>query len=126
MPFSPTTVFLEETSLVAKPAVPFDEVGSSHRLLSLSLPGGVGWWCGAGAAPKGDSGRLLQLKARLERRMEHMGVVVTRLHEDERCLIPMGGVLPRHPQPTLGIGGTAGMVHPSTGAPPALLPEPSP
>lgn len=80
MPFSETTIFLEETSLVAKPAVPFPE-----------------------------------LEARLKRRMEHMGIVVTKLHEDERCLIPMGGVLPRHPQRTLGIGGTAGMVHPSTG-----------
>ena len=38
------------------------------------------------------------------------------VHEQEMCLIPMGGVLPRHPQRTLGIGGTAGMVHPSTGA----------
>lgn len=28
----------------------------------------------------------------------------------------MGGVLPRVPQRVLGIGGTAGMVHPSTGA----------
>ncbi len=28
----------------------------------------------------------------------------------------MGGVLPVHPQRVLGIGGTAGMVHPSTGA----------
>jgi len=80
MPFSPTTVFLEETSLVAKPAVPFPE-----------------------------------LEARLKRRMDHLGIVVTKVHEDERCLIPMGGVLPRHPQRTLGIGGTAGMVHPSTG-----------
>lgn len=55
-----------------------------------------------------------QLEARLKRRMEHMGIVVTKLHEDERCLIPMRGVLPRHPQRTLGIGGSAGMVHPST------------
>ncbi|GBG71583.1 hypothetical protein CBR_g8999 [Chara braunii] len=31
------------------------------------------------------------------------------------CLIPMGGVLPSIPQRVLGIGGTAGMVHPSTG-----------
>ena len=31
------------------------------------------------------------------------------------CLIPMGGVLPTHPQRVLGIGGTAGMVLPSTG-----------
>lgn len=42
------------------------------------------------------------------------------VHEEEMCLIPMGGVLPRHPQRTLGIGGTAGMVHPSTGAHPEL------
>lgn len=41
------------------------------------------------------------------------------IHEEEMCLIPMGGVLPRHPQRTLGIGGTAGMVHPSTGALPS-------
>lgn len=27
----------------------------------------------------------------------------------------MGGVLPKHPQRVLGLGGTAGMVHPSTG-----------
>jgi len=38
------------------------------------------------------------------------------IEEDEYCLIPMGGVLPRVPQRVLGIGGTAGMVHPSTGA----------
>ena len=38
------------------------------------------------------------------------------MEEEEYCLIPMGGVLPRIPQRVLGIGGTAGMVHPSTGA----------
>ncbi len=41
---------------------------------------------------------------------------VTKVEEEEYCLIPMGGVLPTHPQRVLGIGGTAGMVHPSTGA----------
>ena len=35
--------------------------------------------------------------------------------EEEYCLIPMGGVLPRRDQRVIGIGGTAGMVHPSTG-----------
>ena len=83
MPFSPTRVFLEETSLVARPAVGFPE-----------------------------------LRARLRKRLAHMGVVVTAIEEEEYCLIPMGGVLPRLPQRVLGIGGTAGMVHPSTGAPP--------
>ena len=45
------------------------------------------------------------------------GVLHRSIEEDEYCLIPMGGVLPRVPQRVLGIGGTAGMVHPSTGAP---------
>lgn len=47
--------------------------------------------------------------------MKHLGIRVTGIYEEEYCLIPMGGVLPRCPQRTLGIGGTAGMVHPSTG-----------
>jgi hypothetical protein len=81
MPFSPTRVFLEETSLVARPALGFAE-----------------------------------LRARLRARLAHLGVVVTAVEEEECCLIPMGGVLPRLPQRVLGIGGTAGMVHPSTGA----------
>jgi flavin-dependent dehydrogenase len=80
MPFSPTRVFLEETSLVARPAVPFDD-----------------------------------LKARLEARMKWLGIKVKRVEEEEYCLIPMGGALPRHPQRVLAVGGTAGMVHPSTG-----------
>ncbi|PWA42815.1 lycopene beta-cyclase [Artemisia annua] len=40
---------------------------------------------------------------------------VKSIEEDERCVIPMGGPLPVLPQRVLGIGGTAGMVHPSTG-----------
>ena len=40
---------------------------------------------------------------------------VRAIEEEEYCLIPMGGVLPAHPQRVLGVGGTAGMVHPSTG-----------
>ena len=40
---------------------------------------------------------------------------MTKIEEEEYCLIPMGGVLPKHPQRVLGVGGTAGMVHPSTG-----------
>ncbi|MEW5301378.1 MAG: hypothetical protein WDW36_004240 [Sanguina aurantia] len=80
MPFTATKVFLEETSLVARPAVGFKE-----------------------------------LKERLEIRLKSMGIKVTRVEEEEYCLIPMGGVLPRHPQRVLALGGTAGMVHPSTG-----------
>jgi hypothetical protein len=40
---------------------------------------------------------------------------VKSIEEEEYCLIPMGGVLPTHPQRVLGVGGTAGMVHPATG-----------
>ncbi|CAL6390590.1 unnamed protein product [Bathycoccus prasinos] len=80
MPFSNTQVFLEETSLVARPGLEFDD-----------------------------------LKVKLKQRLERLGVKVTRVEEEEYCLIPMGGVLPAFPQRTLGIGGTAGMVHPSTG-----------
>lgn len=80
MPFSKNRVFLEETSLVARPAIDFPE-----------------------------------LKERLEARLKWMGIKVTKVEEEEYCLIPMGGVLPKHPQRVLGLGGTAGMVHPSTG-----------
>ena len=80
MPFSPTKVFLEETSLVARPIVPFPE-----------------------------------LKARLDARMKHLGIKVLAIEEEEYCAIPMGGVLPKCPQRVIGVGGTAGMVHPSTG-----------
>lgn len=80
MPFSPTKVFLEETSLVARPIVPFPE-----------------------------------LKARLDARMAHLGIKVKSIEDEEYCAIPMGGILPRVPQRVIGVGGTAGMVHPSTG-----------
>eukprot|EP01023_Acetabularia_acetabulum_P055148 TRINITY_DN6342_c0_g1_i1.p1 TRINITY_DN6342_c0_g1~~TRINITY_DN6342_c0_g1_i1.p1 ORF type:complete len:522 (-),score=84.63 TRINITY_DN6342_c0_g1_i1:2127-3692(-) len=80
MPISDKKVFMEETSLVARPAVPFD-----------------------------------QLKQRLYKRLDSLGVQVNGVEEEEFCLIPMGGVLPKVPQRVLGIGGTAGMVHPSTG-----------
>eukprot|EP00878_Enallax_costatus_P018860 GHUV01019880.1.p1 GENE.GHUV01019880.1~~GHUV01019880.1.p1 ORF type:complete len:433 (+),score=152.84 GHUV01019880.1:416-1714(+) len=80
MPFSKNKIFLEETSLVARPAVDFPD-----------------------------------LKERLEARMKWLGIKVKSIEEEEYCLIPMGGVLPKHPQRVLGIGGTAGMVHPSTG-----------
>ncbi|EFJ41647.1 hypothetical protein VOLCADRAFT_107605 [Volvox carteri f. nagariensis] len=80
MPFTKNKVFLEETSLVSRPAVGFPE-----------------------------------LKERLEARLKWLGIKVTRVEEEEYCLIPMGGVLPKHPQRVLALGGTAGMVHPSTG-----------
>ncbi|XP_002961511.2 lycopene beta cyclase, chloroplastic [Selaginella moellendorffii] len=80
MPFSSTKIFLEETSLVARPGVPLKEI-----------------------------------QKRMEVRLRHLGIHVKSIEEDEVCVIPMGGVLPVIPQRVLGIGGTAGLVHPSTG-----------
>ncbi|KAJ6842709.1 capsanthin/capsorubin synthase, chromoplastic-like [Iris pallida] len=56
-----------------------------------------------------------EIKKRMVARLRHLGIKVKRVIEDEKCLIPMGGPLPRIPQGVMGIGGTAGMVHPSTG-----------
>lgn len=80
MPFSSNRIFLEETSLVARPRVPMGDI-----------------------------------KARMVARLKHLGIRVTGIEEDEHCVIPMGGPLPVLPQRVVGIGGTAGMVHPSTG-----------
>lgn len=80
MPFTATKIFFEETSLVERPGLEFDD-----------------------------------LKVKLQQRLESLGVRLKRVDEEEYCLIPMGGVLPKLPQRTLGVGGTAGMVHPSTG-----------
>uniref|UniRef100_A0A7N0UC89 lycopene beta-cyclase n=1 Tax=Kalanchoe fedtschenkoi TaxID=63787 RepID=A0A7N0UC89_KALFE len=80
MPFSSNRIFLEETSLVARPGLAFDDI-----------------------------------QERMVARLKHLGIKVKRIEEDERCVIPMGGPLPVLPQRVIGIGGTAGMVHPSTG-----------
>ncbi|KAL6888371.1 hypothetical protein ACP4OV_009397 [Aristida adscensionis] len=80
MPFSPTRIFLEETSLVARPGLAMDDI-----------------------------------QERMAARLRHLGIRVRSVEEDERCVIPMGGPLPVLPQRVVGIGGTAGMVHPSTG-----------
>ena len=80
MPFGPNKIFFEETSLVERPGLEFDD-----------------------------------LKVKLQQRLDRLGVEVRSVEEEEYCLIPMGGVLPTLPQRALGVGGTAGMVHPSTG-----------
>ncbi|KAJ4798898.1 Lycopene beta-cyclase [Rhynchospora pubera] len=80
MPFSANRIFLEETSLVARPGVPMEDI-----------------------------------QERMVARLRHLGIRIKSIEEDERCVIPMGGPLPVLPQRVVGIGGTAGMVHPSTG-----------
>lgn len=80
MPFSSNRIFLEETSLVARPGLRMDDI-----------------------------------QERMVARLKHLGINVKSVEEDEHCVIPMGGPLPVLPQRVVGIGGTAGMVHPSTG-----------
>ncbi|MQL83686.1 hypothetical protein Taro_016189 [Colocasia esculenta] len=80
MPFSSNRIFLEETSLVARPGLAMEDI-----------------------------------QERMVARLAHLGIKIKSVEEDERCVIPMGGPLPVLPQRVMGIGGTAGMVHPSTG-----------
>eukprot|EP00180_Rhodochaete_pulchella_P002538 Plantae.Rhodophyta-Rhodochaete_pulchella.ctg3890.p2 GENE.Plantae.Rhodophyta-Rhodochaete_pulchella.ctg3890~~Plantae.Rhodophyta-Rhodochaete_pulchella.ctg3890.p2 ORF type:complete len:286 (-),score=69.29 Plantae.Rhodophyta-Rhodochaete_pulchella.ctg3890:220-975(-) len=55
------------------------------------------------------------LKERLYKRLDHLGVKVKSVLEEEFCLIPMGGKMPVRGQRILAFGGSAGLVHPSTG-----------
>lgn len=80
MPLKGNEIFFEETSLVARPAVSFQDC-----------------------------------KDRFFKRLEYLGIKVTKVTEEEFCYIPMGGALPMHDQRILGFGGAAAMVHPSTG-----------
>ena len=80
MPLKGNQIFFEETSLVARPAVSFQEC-----------------------------------KDRCYRRLEHLGIQVTKVYEEEFCYIPMGGALPAKDQRIIAVGGSAAMVHPSTG-----------
>ncbi|OIW21681.1 hypothetical protein TanjilG_07841 [Lupinus angustifolius] len=57
----------------------------------------------------------IEIKKRMVARLRHLGIRVKRILEDEKCLIPMGGPLPQIPQNVMAIGGTSGVVHPSTG-----------
>jgi len=54
-------------------------------------------------------------KERCYARLEHLGISVEEVEEEEFCYIPMGGPLPQKHQRIVGFGGAAAMVHPSTG-----------
>ncbi|KAJ4977887.1 hypothetical protein NE237_008667 [Protea cynaroides] len=56
-----------------------------------------------------------EIQERLVARLKGLGIKLKSIEEDEKCVIPMGGTLPLLPQQVVGIGGSAGMVHPSTG-----------
>ncbi|GAX10298.1 lycopene beta-cyclase [Fistulifera solaris] len=80
MPLYDNLIFFEETSLVARPAVSFQEC-----------------------------------KDRCIERLKYHRIKVTEVYEEEFCYIPMGGALPAKDQRIIGLGGSAVMVHPSTG-----------
>lgn len=55
------------------------------------------------------------LKQRLEKRLQYYGVQVDEVHDEEFCLIPMGGEMPELRQRVVAFGGAAALVHPATG-----------
>ncbi|XP_059659633.1 capsanthin/capsorubin synthase, chromoplastic-like [Cornus florida] len=57
----------------------------------------------------------MEVKKRMVARLRQLGIRVKSVIEEEKCLIPMGGPLPKMPQSVMGMGGTAGLAHPSTG-----------
>lgn len=57
----------------------------------------------------------MEVKRRMVARLRHLGIKVRSVLEEEKCVITMGGPLPRIPQNVMAIGGTSGIVHPSSG-----------
>ena len=55
------------------------------------------------------------LKHRLQKRLAFQGIEIQEVHEEEYCLFPMNSPMPSMPQPVVGFGGAASMVHPATG-----------
>nr|ATD53288.1 lycopene beta-cyclase [Grateloupia catenata] len=55
------------------------------------------------------------LKTRLHKRLDHYGIEVESILDEEHCLIPMGGEMPNLRQRVVAFGGAAALVHPATG-----------
>lgn len=58
---------------------------------------------------------LSELRSRLHRRLESLGLSTAQTVSEERCIIPMGRDLPTSAFAVLPFGAAAGMVHPATG-----------
>eukprot|EP00752_Nemacystus_decipiens_P009155 g8177.t2 len=54
-------------------------------------------------------------KERLDRRLKHHGIEVTKVMDEELCYIPMGGAMPNLNQRVVAFGGASGLVHAATG-----------
>lgn len=55
------------------------------------------------------------LKQRLNKRLAYYGIEVSKILDEEFCLIPMGGAMPELRQRVVAFGGAAALVHPATG-----------
>jgi lycopene cyclase-like protein len=56
-----------------------------------------------------------ECERRLEVRLKHRGIKIKKIHEVERCVIPMGGPLPILGERTVAYGASNNLVHPATG-----------
>lgn len=87
-------------------------------LYAMPLPGGqvfVEETVLVGRPPSGEPSEWFEpLRARLHARLPSLAAGPAP-REIERCVIAMGGGLPRRGQPTLAFGGAAGFVHPASG-----------
>lgn len=55
------------------------------------------------------------LEKRLTIRLAELGIRVRKIHEVERCRIPMNPLQPHMPQAIVGFGAAGGLIHPATG-----------
>jgi lycopene beta-cyclase len=83
-------------------------------LYALDL--GEGWWLleetALAAHPPVGVG---ELRTRLQRRLDVLGVAVDEVRATEEVAIPLGFPLPDRRQRAVGLGAAAGLVHPATG-----------
>ncbi len=91
-----------------------DDAGVPTFLYALPMSEGR-WLLEETSLVRGPAVSMDVLRARLERRLTHLGVRVVRVHEEERCVIPMDAPLPVSGQRIVGFGGAASMVHPASG-----------
>mmetsp|Transcript_3829 Transcript_3829/g.16574 ORF Transcript_3829/g.16574 Transcript_3829/m.16574 type:complete len:287 (+) Transcript_3829:1354-2214(+) len=104
MPMSDTRIFVEETSLIGRPAVDFDYLKEQcYKRLAYH-----------NVQVRFSDPSLFTRKSNADFcfiRFEQ----VEEVHEEEFCYIPMGGGMPLLNQRVIGYGGSAGLVHPATG-----------
>ncbi|CAA3013423.1 lycopene beta cyclase, chloroplastic chromoplastic [Olea europaea subsp. europaea] len=79
MPFSSKRIFLEDTSLVARPGVLMDDIKERMSLL------------------------MDDIKERMVAQLSHLVIKVRNIKEDEHCVIPMGALFQCYLKELLGL-----------------------